>query len=310
MTHRFLWFRSALALAAFSLLLAACGGAAPAAPAGEATAPAAATDAPAAVEPTMVADATEAPTTAAAEPTTAAATTDPKETIVYAGDLSDQISLDPAVAYEFGGILPVGHIYQTLVTLAPGESEVKPLLAKSWDVKDSGDTWTLTFALDENAKFASGNPVTADDVVYSWGRVIDLNKAPAFLFNDVAGLTKESFKAVDPQTLEVTLAKTTSPQVFLSVLSFSVAGVVEKAVLEANAGSDMGSTWLNDHSAGVVGAQHAEHPEPQPELLGHGARDQARDPAQRDRTGEPAVGDRDGRGRYRLGPRLRAGDGA
>jgi peptide/nickel transport system substrate-binding protein len=250
MTHRFLWFRSALDLAAFSLLLAACGGAAPAAPAGEATAPAAATDAPAAVEPTVVADATEAPTTAAAEPTAAAATTDPKETIVYAGDLSDQISLDPAVAYEFGGILPVGHIYQTLVTLAPGESEVKPLLAKSWDVKDSGDTWTLTFALDENAKFASGNAVTADDVVYSWGRVIDLNKAPAFLFNDVAGLTKESFKAVDPQTLEVTLAKTTSPQVFLSVLSFSVAGVVEKAVVEANAGSDMGSTWLNDHSAG------------------------------------------------------------
>jgi peptide/nickel transport system substrate-binding protein len=249
MPLRMPWFRSALALAVCSLLLAACGGAAPSAPAGEATAPAA-TSAPAASEPTLAADATSEPTTEAAAPTAAAATTDPKETLVYAGDLSDQISLDPAVAYEFGGILVVGHIYQTLVTLAPGESEVKPLLAKSWEVADSGDAWTLTFALDEAAKFASGNPVTADDVVYSWGRVLDLNKAPAFLLIDVAGLTKESFKAVDPQTLEVTLAKTTSPQVFLSVLSFSVAAVVEKAALEPNAGSDSGSTWLNDNSAG------------------------------------------------------------
>jgi peptide/nickel transport system substrate-binding protein len=38
--------------------------------------------------------------------------------------------------------------------------------------------------------------------------------------------------------------------VFLSILSFTVAAVVEKAVVEQNAGSDFGSTWLNDNSAG------------------------------------------------------------
>jgi peptide/nickel transport system substrate-binding protein len=174
----------------------------------------------------------------------------PQETLVFAADLSDLISLDPAVAYEFSGIEVVGNIYQPLVTLTPGDKTIKPLLAKSWDIKTTDNGSTITFKLDEKAKFASGAPVTADDVVYSWGRIIDLNKSPAFLFTDVGGVTKDSFKAVDPQTVELTLPKTASPQVFLTVLSNSVAAIVEKKVVEANAGSDFGSTWLNDHSAG------------------------------------------------------------
>jgi peptide/nickel transport system substrate-binding protein len=38
--------------------------------------------------------------------------------------------------------------------------------------------------------------------------------------------------------------------VLLSILSFTVSAAVEQKVVEANAGSDFGSTWLNDHSAG------------------------------------------------------------
>jgi ABC-type transport system substrate-binding protein len=161
----------------------------------------------------------------------------PQETLVFAADLSDQLSLDPAVAYEFGGILVEGQIYETLVSVEPGDPNIKPLLAKKWRIKDSGDAWTLTFTLDDTARFASGKPVTAADVVYSWARVIDLNKTPAFLLTDIAKLTKGGFKAVDPQ-------------VFLSIISFTVAAVVEQAIVSANAGSDLGSSWLNDHSAG------------------------------------------------------------
>ena len=56
--------------------------------------------------------------------------------------------------------------------------------------------------------------------------------------------------AVDRQTFEVKLPKTVSPQVFLAVITFTVAAVVEKAAVEPNMGDDMGETWLNDHSAG------------------------------------------------------------
>lgn len=172
------------------------------------------------------------------------------ETLIFAADMTDLISLDPAVAYEFGGIQVVGSIYETLVSFEPGNPEIQPLLAESWDVAEDGDMWVLTFHLNPNATFASGNPVTAQDVLYSWSRAIDLNMSPAFLFTDVSQLTKENMAAVDDQTFEVRLPKNVSPPVFLSVISFSLAAVVEQAELEANAGDDMGSSWLNDNSAG------------------------------------------------------------
>lgn len=249
MSQRFVQVQILALIAAFAMLLSACGGAPPAAqpttaPTTEATAPAAAaTEAPAG-------EATAAATTEATSEPAATGEVSPAETLIFAGDFSDQITLDPAAVYEFNGIQLVGNVYQGLVTLTPGDPTVKPLLAKSWDIAEEADGWKITFTLDENAKFASGNPVTAEDVAYSWGRVFDLNKSPAFLLTDIAGLTKDSFKAVDAQTFEVLLPKTTSPQVFLAVISFSIADVVEKAVVEANAGSDFGSTWLNDNSAG------------------------------------------------------------
>jgi peptide/nickel transport system substrate-binding protein len=232
--------------AVLCVLLAACGGGAPAAQPTAAPAAGGATAALSGEQPTA-APAAEQPTAA---PAGGESNASPQETLIFAGDLSDQISLDPAVAYEFGGILVEGQIYETLVSFEPGSQGIKPLLAKKWDVKDTGDTWTVTFNLDETAKFSSGKPVTADDVVYSWGRAIDLDKSPAFLLKDVAQLKKDSFRAVDPQTFEVKLPKAVSPQVFLSVITFTIAGVVEKAAVEPNAGSDFGSTWLNDHSAG------------------------------------------------------------
>lgn len=198
-------------------------------------------------EPAAEAAATEAP---AQEAAAGDVEVTRDNTLIFAGDMTDWITFDPAVAYEFGGIQVAGSIYETLVSFTPGEPDIKPLLADSWEIVDSGDMWTLTFKLNPDALFASGNPVTAADVAYSWGRAIDINKSPAFLFIDIAQLTKENIAVVDEKTLEVKLPKTVSPPVFLSVISFSIAAVVEQAMVEPNVGSDMGESWLNDHSAG------------------------------------------------------------
>lgn len=173
-----------------------------------------------------------------------------EDTLIFASDLTDLVTLDPAVAYEFSGIQGEGSIYETLVSFLPDQEGVQPLLAESWDVQEDGEQYVITFKLDPDAKFASGNPVTAEDVVFSWSRAIDINKSPVFLFTDIAQVTKENLAAVDAQTFEVRIPKTVSPQVFLSVISFTLAAVVEKAVLEPNMGSDFGETWLNDNSAG------------------------------------------------------------
>ena len=220
-------WRWAALLLVLSLVLSAC-----AAPAAAPAAPAA--DAPAA----------DAPAADAGGDVSRA------DTLIFAADLSDLITLDPAVAYEFSGIQAASSFYETLVSFIPGQEGIQPLLAESWEIVDSGDMWTITFKLNPAATFASGNPVTADDVVYSWSRAIDINKSPAFLFIDIAQLTKENMKAIDAGTLEVKLPKSSSPQVFLSVISFTTAAVVEKAALEPNLGEDMGETWLNDNSVG------------------------------------------------------------
>ncbi len=171
-------------------------------------------------------------------------------TLVYVLDHTDLITLDPAVAYEFGGILPVGNMYETLASFTPGDPEIVPLLAESWDIADAGDMWSMTFKLNPAATFSSGNPVTADDVVFSWNRAMEINKSPAWLLIDVCQMTKETIVAVDAGTVELKIPKAVSPNVCLAVLTFTVAAVVEQAALEPNMGDDMGESWLNDNSVG------------------------------------------------------------
>ena len=172
-------------------------------------------------------------------------------TLVYDADISDLISLDPAVAYEFSGVLLVHNVYETLVRFEGSDlSTIKPGLAQKWEITDAGDHWAVVFHLRSGAKFASGNPLTADDVVFSLQRVMKLNKSPAFLLTDIAGLKPESITATDPSTVSIKLPKTASPQAFLSVLTFTVGGVVDTKVVKSHdTGGDQGSGWMLDHSA-------------------------------------------------------------
>jgi peptide/nickel transport system substrate-binding protein len=230
------------------VILTACGPAAPTAapsepPATEAPGGAPATEPPAATEAPA---ATQAPISA-------------ENTLTIVSNIDDMITLDPAVVYEYSGIQVIHNVYQTLVTFEGSDLQtIKPSLADSWDTKDAGDHWELTFKLLPGNVFASGNPVTADDVVYSFNRVLTINGSPAFLFTDVAGLTTDSIIAVDPETVQINLPKTASPGAFLAILTNTVAGIVDSEVVKENEGSDNGATWLLDHSAGS-GAYVVDH---------------------------------------------------
>ena len=173
-------------------------------------------------------------------------------TLVIDRDTSDLISLDPAVLYEFSAVFATHNVYETLVKFEGTDlSTIKPGLATSWDIKDTGSTNDITFKLKSGQKFASGNPVTADDVVYSVQRAIKLNKSPAFLFTDIAGLKADSVKATDPTTVVFSLPKTASASAFLTILTFTIGGVVDsKEVKAKETGGDSGSAYLLDHSAG------------------------------------------------------------
>ncbi|HEV8535430.1 MAG TPA: ABC transporter substrate-binding protein [Candidatus Limnocylindria bacterium] len=173
-------------------------------------------------------------------------------TLVIYDDTSDLISLDPAVLYEFSGVLLAHNVYETLVRFEGTDlANIKPGLATSWDIKEGPSTTDITFKLKSGVKFASGNALTADDVVYSVQRAIKLNKSPAFLFTDVAGLKEDSVKASDPTTVVFSLPKTASAQAFLSILTFTLGSVVDsKEVKAKESAGDSGSGYLLDHSAG------------------------------------------------------------
>lgn len=183
-------------------------------------------------------------------PTLAATAAD---TLVYVADISDMISLDPAVAYEFSGILVAQNTYDTLVAFEGEDlTTLKPRLAQSWKITDAGSSWKVTFTLRSGVKFSTGRPLTAKAVAFSFDRVIALNKSPAFLFKDVAGLKEGDTRAIDDRTVEVTLPKTASPQGFLSVLTFTVGAVVDPDEAMAHqSGTDRGEAWLRNHSAGT-----------------------------------------------------------
>src|SRR5881628_1851078 len=202
----------------------------------------------AACAPATTPGASAAPPAASAAPTAGGAAS----TLVYYADVSDLISLDPAIAYEFSGVLLVHNAYETLVKFEGADlSNIKPGLAQSWDIKDAGANWDLTFKLKSGGKFASGNAITADDVVYSFQRVLKLNKSPAFLFTDIAQIKESSIKASDASTVVISLPKTASPQGFLAVLTFTIGSVVEaKDVKAKETGGDSGSGYLLDHSSG------------------------------------------------------------
>lgn len=60
-------------------------------------------------------------------------------------------------------------IYESMLQIHPETEEFIPCLASHWKVEDHPDgTQTLTFRLDERARWANGDPVEADDVYYSW----------------------------------------------------------------------------------------------------------------------------------------------
>src|SRR5918993_869259 len=173
-----------------------------------AAAPTSAPEEPVITEPP--AEATEAPAGEATEaPAATEAPISVENTLVIDSNISDLITLDPAMVYEYSGILITHNVYQTLVTFEGSDLQtIQPGLADSWETNDAGDHWEMIFKLHPGNTFASGNPITADDVVYSFSRVFALNGPPAFLLTDVAGLTAESITAVDPETVQNNLPKT------------------------------------------------------------------------------------------------------
>jgi peptide/nickel transport system substrate-binding protein len=153
-------------------------------------------------------------------PETAASSAAPARTDLNVGMATDPQSLDPMVDSSGNAQLLLHNIFDTLV-VADDSLKQTGDLATSWKFT-APSSWDFTLRAD--AKFQNGDPVTADDVKYSFDRILDPanNSAMASFLSDV-----KSVDIVDPQTIRVTTA---NPSAILPEITKNVMIVPKKVV--------------------------------------------------------------------------------
>lgn len=167
--------------------------------------------------------------------------------------------LDPAKALDIADAVLAFNVYDALVLPRQGGPGVAPHLAESWEV----DGKTYTFKLRKDVTFQSGNPLTADDVVFSLDRMKALGNGLSYLFNSV-----DKAEAVDAHTVRFTLAEPYAP--FVSGLARLA--IVDKKLVMENLGEgdgamkDWGQAYLSGHGAGTGAYKVVSH-NPQEETV-------------------------------------------
>ena len=176
----------------------------------------------------------------------------PKNTLVMAKDIADLITLDPAEVFELTGGEIIANLYDRLMMYEPEDlTTLVGGVAESWEVSDGGKV--ITFTIRPGQTFHSGNPVTAEDVVFSLRRVVKLKKTPSFIVTQF-GWTPDNVDdlvAMDGDKAKITITEEFSPGLVLNALSAGIGSIVDKkTVLSNEKDGDLGYGWLKTNSAG------------------------------------------------------------
>src|SRR5215467_14978763 len=152
-----------------------------------------------------------------------------KTTLVLGIDISDTITLDPARLAQYTSPMTVSAAYDSLVTMKPGAYiNVAPSLATKWGRTPDGKGWRFT--LRDGVKFSTGNPMTVEDVKWSFDRVINLGDQPSQYIAHV-----DRVEIVDKSTIDIILKQPAEP--LLSIIAAPEFVVLERKVAEANGAS-------------------------------------------------------------------------
>ncbi|WP_216843856.1 ABC transporter substrate-binding protein [Phytoactinopolyspora alkaliphila] len=158
-------------------------------------------------------------------------------------------SLDPGQVYEATGALAVHAMYETLVTFSGSDvSTPEPLLAESWEA--NADSTEFTFNLRDDAVFADGSPVEAEDVVFSINRLNNLSGSPS--------VTVEGLSASSPEEGVVVVSSDEPNPSVPTILAMPAAGVLNAEIAAENgatdsedaASEDSATPFLDQTSAG------------------------------------------------------------
>lgn len=159
----------------------------------------------------------------------------PGKKIFHYNESSGLASLDPAFAKNKQVMWATHQLYNTLIEI-DSNLQMKPSLAKRWDISD--DNRTFTFYLRDGVFFTNDacfknipRKLTAQDVVYSFNRILDKNTASpgAWIFNNRVD-SLEPFTAINDSVFQLKLQRPF--QSILGILSMQYCSVVAREAVE------------------------------------------------------------------------------
>jgi oligopeptide transport system substrate-binding protein len=176
-----------------------------------------------------------------------------REGILHFGNGTEPQGLDPHVVTG----LPESHIvralFEGLAVKNPYTLEPEPGVAQSWDISEDGRT--ITFHLNPRARWSNGDPMTAQDYVWSWQRALNpamgnqyaymlypVENAEAFATGQLADFSEVGVKALDEHTLQVQLADAT-PYFIQLMDHYSTFAVHRPTIEKFGKASDRFTRW-------------------------------------------------------------------
>lgn len=176
-----------------------------------------------------------------------------RDKILHFGNGTEPQELDPHIVTGVPESNIIGALLEGLVAKDPQTLEPIPAVAKSWQISDDGKTYT--FQLRENARWSNGDPLTAEDFVWSWWRALQpalgnqyaymlfaVVNAEAYASGKISDFNEVGIKALDDHTLQITLNNPTP--YFLQLLDHYSSYPLHRATLEAfGAPDERGTRW-------------------------------------------------------------------
>ena len=165
---------------------------------------------------------------------------------------SEPQTIDPQLNSAVDGAIMINHMFEGLMKWeddGKGNAVLTEGQAASYTVSD--DQMVYTFTLRDDIKWSDGQPVTANDFVYAWQRLVTPATAADYNYmiemvenaSDIMAGAKQpselGIKAIDEKTLEISLVAPTT--YFLEVCAFPACFPVRQDIITAN-----GDQWTFD----------------------------------------------------------------
>src|SRR5215813_6192865 len=171
-------------------------------------------------------------------------------------------SLDPAIIVGISEMRICKALFEGLLRLDPKTAEPIPGLAERWD--KSADGRTYTFYLRTNAAWSTGEPITSEDVLYSWfralspatagdyaGQLFYIKNAEGYYTGKMKDRGQVGIRALDRYRVQVELEQ---PVPFmLDICALPTLEIVPRQAIEKH-----GDRWLNERPLPTSGAYQLE----------------------------------------------------